>query len=294
MVLAWVVVALFILTTIGHVATHRSRVVVGVLAWTSFAAFWLRLLPRFAVRMHSIVETIGAVVAVLACLFIAYRLRETGADSIFQLTEAVAIAGGVYLVAATIPPVRSFLIEAAAHHTHSVLVLTGFDPSLQATAGTDLVATLEFRTADHTYATHLVFACTGAGAMAAFTGLVSAVDAPRRRRVATIAVLVSAVWVLNLARNVFIAAAFGEQWFQLFVPTVLAITGYTDPGLVSYVIADRVIAQSVSVVAVVGLCALTVRLLPPIADAATALLDTLTGTTGPPPGQPPGEGVPGD
>lgn len=293
--LAWVVVALFTLTTICHHVTNRYRVAVGVLAWGGFAAFWIRLLPRFAFGMHSVVETVGAVVTALASVLVATRLYTTRDDRLFQLTEALAVAGGVYLAAATIPVVRATLIETVASQTHTLLGFLGFDPILQPTDATGHMATLAFTGGTQTFTTHLVFACTGIGAMAAFTGVVTAVDASRRRRVATLTVLVALIWGLNLGRNVFIAAAFGDQWFQLFVPTILAITGYTDPGLVSYVIADRLIAQTVSVLAVIGLCAIAVHLLPSLKRAVTELVAVLTGDPDPGTGRdPPTEGVTGD
>lgn len=272
---AWVVVTLFAATTIGQYTRGSWPVWTGVLGWGGFAVFWLLTIPRFALDMHSVVESVGATLAVIACLWIAYRFQASRAVPLFRLTGAVTVAGVIYLTAATITPVRTTLIETVTTQTHTVLTLAGFDPRLHAAVDPTLVSTLSFQSGEDTYVTHLVFACTGIGAIAAFTGILAVIDATVRQRLAAISVIVPVIWTLNIARNVFIAAAFGHQWFQLFTPTILDVTGYTDPGMVSYIIADRLIAQPVSVLAIVGLCALSLHLLPPLRPMTTALLDSL-------------------
>jgi archaeosortase A (PGF-CTERM-specific) len=77
---------------------------------------------------------------------------------------------------------------------------------------------------------------------------------------------------------VFIAVAFGNQWFQVFVAEISALVGYTDPGLVSYFIADRVIAQSMSVVALVAIAFLVVRIVPELLDLLEEAVYVLTNT----------------
>jgi archaeosortase A (PGF-CTERM-specific) len=114
--------------------------------------------------------------------------------------------------------------------------------------------------------------------MAIFAGLIAAVRAPLRRKVAAFAISVPVIWVLNLIRNAFIAVAFGNQWFQVFVPQMSALFGVPpeDAGLVSFYLADKVIAQSASVVALVLITYPVVRALPELAGVLDDALYVLT------------------
>jgi archaeosortase A (PGF-CTERM-specific) len=89
---------------------------------------------------------------------------------------------------------------------------------------------------------------------------------------------VAVIYALNIVRNVFIAVAFGDQWFQVLVDPIMALTGYTDPGLVSFFIADRVMSQSLSVVALVGITWFTVRMVPELVNVIEDALFVVTRT----------------
>ncbi|MFB6104295.1 MAG: archaeosortase A [Halobacteriaceae archaeon] len=275
--LAWAAVGLSTTAAIAHRRRVKAGRWVAVLGWATFAMFWAGLLPVVTVQLHSPIETVGAVLGVGVSLLVGYRIATRPAPVLFQLTTAVAVAGTVYLGAATIDPARSVLVETAAAQTHHVAHVVGFDPVLGVNAATGDRSTLTFLTRGDRYRTVIVFACTGIGAIAAFSGIVAAVEAPLRRRIPTLLVVVTGIWVLNLVRNVFIAVAFGRQWFQVLVPQVMAATGYQDPGLVSYFVADRLIAQPLSVVALVGVTILTARLLPDLLPAFRRLITAFTG-----------------
>jgi len=83
---------------------------------------------------------------------------------------------------------------------------------------------------------------------------------------------------LNLFRNVFIAVSFGEQRMHFAPELVMSVFGVTDPRLVSYYIADRILAQTGSVVALVALTWLLVRELPEITILVEDLLFLITGS----------------
>jgi archaeosortase A (PGF-CTERM-specific) len=71
------------------------------------------------------------------------------------------------------------------------------------------------------------------------------------------------IWVLNVGRNAFISISFGHQWFQQDVLVSLVIPSlYEDPNMTSFFIADRVIAELLAVVALVGITLLVVRIVP--------------------------------
>jgi archaeosortase A (PGF-CTERM-specific) len=251
---------------------------VGAGAWGAFGVFWLLLVPRFAFEMRSPIEGALAVLAVPACGYAGYLLWSGSASrSMVTLTRAVAVMGVIYLPFETIPLLRGAAVETVAAQTHGVITWLGYDVVL--TDGPNGYRTgLEFSTAGQTYATHIVLACTGLGSMTIFAGLIAALEAPLSRKLQAVAAAVGIIYVLNIVRNVFIAVAFGNQWFQVFVAEISAIMGYSDPGLVSYFIADRVIAQSMSVVALVAIAFLVVRIVPELLDLLEEAVYVLTHT----------------
>lgn len=261
---AWIVIALFLLGWILTATTTKPRYsrIASTLAWGVFGFFWLLLIPRFALVMRSPIETVLSALAVPACLYAGYLLWH-GRDSLRTLSNAVAIMGVIYLPFETIPILRQTLIETVAAQTAWVITTMGYDPILTTGPDHGYRSALVFTAPDgHQYVTHIVLACTGLGSISIFAGLLAAVDAPIGRKLHGISLAVVIIYVLNIVRNVFIAVAFGDQWFQVFIGPVMALTGYTDPGLVSFFIADRVISQSLSVVALVGVTYLVVREVP--------------------------------
>jgi archaeosortase A (PGF-CTERM-specific) len=272
---AWIVVAAFLA---GWALESRGRFgrAVGAGAWGVFGVFWLLLIPRFAFAMRSPIEGALAVLAVPACAYAGYLLW-SGRDSLFTLTHAVAVMGVIYLPFETVPILRETAVEAVASQTHAVITWIGYDVAL--TEGPNGYRSgLVFTSAGHTYATHIVLACTGLGSMTVFAGLIAALEAPLVRKLQAAAAAVGIIYVLNIVRNVFIAVAFGDQWFQVFVAEISALVGYTDPGLVSYFIADRVIAQSMSVVALVAIAFVVVRIVPELLDLLEEAVYVLTNT----------------
>jgi len=272
---AWIVVAAFLA---GWALESRGRFgrAVGAGAWGVFGVFWLLLIPRFAFAMRSPIEGALAVLAVPACAYAGYLLW-SGRDSLFTLTHAVAVMGVIYLPFETVPILRETAVEAVASQTHAVITWIGYDVTL--TEGPNgYQSGLVFTSAGHTYATHIVLACTGLGSMTVFAGLIAALEAPLVRKLQAAAAAVGIIYVLNIVRNVFIAVAFGDQWFQVFVAEISALVGYTDPGLVSYFIADRVIAQSMSVVALVAIAFVVVRIVPELLDLLEEAVYVLTNT----------------
>jgi archaeosortase A (PGF-CTERM-specific) len=121
-------------------------------------------------------------------------------------------------------------------------------------------------------------ACTGIGSMAIFAGLVGAIRAPLVRKIRALAVSLPVIYVLNLVRNTFIGLAFGQQRLHIAPDLVLGLFSSTDPYLVSYFIADRILAQSLSVLLLIGITWLVVRELPETMTVVEDLLYVTTGT----------------
>jgi len=283
--LAWVVVGAFVLASALTLAERRTAArYTASGTWGLFGVFWLTVFPTFWFEMRSLIEGTLSLVAVPACLYTGYLLYD-GRESLLTLSHAVGVMGLIYLPAETIPLFRRFLVETVASQSYAVITALGYSPELvpvdKNVPVQGYLSMFVFTDATgHTYSTHIVTACTGIGSMAIFAGLIAAVRAPLRRKVKALGAAVAVIWVLNIARNVFIAVAFGNQWFQqdplVYVATEFA--GYQDPNLTSFFIADRVISQSLSVVALVGITWLVVRELPELLDVIEEALFVVTGT----------------
>jgi archaeosortase A (PGF-CTERM-specific) len=242
-----------------------------VASWGLFAAFWLQLAPHFWVAKRSFIEAGLSALAVPLCLYAGYTLWH-GRDSLVALGRAVAWMGLIYLPFETVPAVsvagvsvpapRAVLIRVVTDQTLWIMNALGYHPSLVA-GESGLQNTFRFVTPEgHVILFSLVLACTGLGSISIFAGLVAAVDAPLRRKLRGLAVVVPVIYVLNLARTTFIGVVFGEQLMHWFADGVLWAFQGTDPYKVSFYLSDRVVSQSLAVVALVGVTYLLVRELP--------------------------------
>jgi len=268
--LAWVLVALF---GGGALAERRfpaaARYAIGG-AWALFAAFWLLLVPHFFLVQNSFVEAGLALVGVPACLYAGYLLVD-GRESLFVLSRAVAVMGLIYLPAETLPLVRQVLVEHVARQTELLMGLLGYDPTLRPIgpgrpAYEGFTAAFHFETADPDHdgiVYNIVMACTALGSMAIFAGCIAAVRAPLRRKLRALAVAIPVIYVLNVIRTTFIGLAFGHQWFDgAYAPYLMRLFGESDPYMVSHVVAEGIISQLLSVVALVAIAWFVMRELP--------------------------------
>jgi archaeosortase A (PGF-CTERM-specific) len=277
-VLGWVVVAAFLagIAADWHDRSAARTVTAG--AWVVFGLFWLLMVPFFAFEHRSIVQSVLAVAAVPACLYTGYHLA-SGRDSLLVLSRAVGVMGLIYLPFEAIALFHDTLIEVVAAQTHAGLQALGSTPAFE-TDEHGLQNTFVFALdGGGTYSTRIVFACTGIGSMAIFGGLIAAVRAPLRRRLAALMAAFSVIWVLNIARNVFIAYSTGHQLFDqtLLAGPVMWLFGLENPLRVSFFVADRLLSQGLAVVALIGIAWLVVRLLPELLVIVEDLAFLLTG-----------------
>ncbi|WP_254537939.1 archaeosortase A [Halomarina litorea] len=283
--LAWLVVAAFLLAAALDVAGRDPEArYTAVAGWVLFAAFWLSLIHYYAITSKSIVEGIGSLVAVPGSLYAGYLLAR-GRDSLLVLSRAVGGMALVFLTFESITPVRNFLIEEVTRQTEFAMGLVGqtAPEDFRVVSGSvvdrpDLRSTFLFMEGDHRITYTIRIACTGLGSIAIFAGAIAAVRAPVHRKVRALAVSVPVIYVLNIVRNTFIGLSFGQQRLQLFPGQVMTMFASNDPYMVSYFIADRILAQVLSVVALVGITWLVVRELPEITTILEDALFMLTGT----------------
>ncbi|PSQ44705.1 archaeosortase A, partial [Halobacteriales archaeon SW_7_68_16] len=262
--LAWTVVGVFVAAAALDAVDRRDDArLVASGAWMLFGGFWLAVFPIFAFEMRSFIEGGLALIAVPACVYTGYLLH-SGRLSLLVLSRAVAFMGVLYLPVETVPIVRRVLIESVAGQTHAVATALGYDVTLTTGPTYGYRSRFIFETNGAEYSTYIITACTGIGSMAIFGGLIAAVDARIGRKLRAFALAVGIIWTLNIARNVFIAVAFGRQWFQHepLVAIATGVVGYQESFMTSFFIADRVISQTLAVVALVGITWVVVQRLP--------------------------------
>ncbi|MFB6113892.1 MAG: archaeosortase A [Halodesulfurarchaeum sp.] len=276
-VLAWMVIAAFGGTALlQHLdVSDWKRGAVG--SWVLFAVFWASLVPHFIFTQRSIVEGVLSIAAVPASLYVAYLVLTNRRD-FATVTRAVAIMGLIYLPFQTIPPLANVAIETVTRHVEFLLAALGYDPTvIQGPAG--LRSTFLFvGPSGHEFTTRVLLACTGIGSAATVSGLVLALDAPVRRRLTGVALVVPIIYVLNVVRVAFIALAHGNQWFTWLKEPVFLLFGTNNPNMVSFLVADRVLAQSMSVVVLVAITLGLLRLLPELSVVVEDVLFLLTGS----------------
>ena len=294
----WLVLGLFVLgMVLEYVDRDYARpVVVG--AWFGFALFWLLLIyPWFAID-NSVVRGVGAVLAVPLSLLVGKALYG-GRDSLFTLSRAVGLMGLVYAPFVTITALREWLVMTVTHHTAWAMSLIGYDPPLvterheaepyapesfsgsldNPISGKEFAFenTFVFFQDTHTITYTIILACTGIGSMAVIIGLVAAVRAPWRRKLRALAIAVPIIYALNIVRNVFIGISFGHQYADFFPDLTMMLFGVGESH-VSYIWADRIIAQGLSVVAMVIIFWLVLREVPEVLGPVEDVLYLLTGT----------------
>jgi len=274
-ILAWTFTLSFALAWVFEKKSEHISRKIRIVAWFLFGIFWLLLTPRFAIVMRSPIETVLSFLAILICFHAGYLLL-TEQSLRLSLSNAIAVMGIVYLPFETIEPLGIFLINIVTQHVYLTILGTGFDVILTDGPVVGHKSGLLFSRAGHDYLTHIVLACTGIGTITIFLGLITSLSIPLSRKAIACIVTTSLIYILNILRNAFIAISFGEQWFQWFVPSVLLITGYDDPRLVSFFIADRVLSQSLTVLVVGALLLISIRIVPEIIDLLEELLYLLT------------------
>ncbi len=247
-------------------------------AWVVFGLFWLTMVPYYYTDAQSPIQTVLSLLALPLCTYTGYLLYR-GRQSLLLLTKAVAIMGIIYLPVETIPFARQWLIESTATQAHFGMELFGYSPGInegangyQSRFDFDPDETVTGRT------TYIVLACTGIGSMAIFGGLIAAVKAPLRRKLTAFVVAIGVIWFLNLVRNVFIAIASPYGWFQFepFIYVTTTLMGAPE-SRTSFLVAHNFIAQSLSIVALVGITYLVIKILPEVFEPLEEALFVLTG-----------------
>lgn len=268
----WLSIGLFVL---GIVLDERARLLSSA-GWVLFGAYWLTRFPYYYNETHSMIKSVLTLLALPLAIYVAYEILFKDRDVLVRLSQAVAAMGLIYLPFATIEPLSNALIEHTAAQAYRGMQLLGVNAELTMHEGLERRFVVTNPETGESYATFIILACTGIGSMAIFGGLIAAVEAPLEKKLKALAVSIPVIYVLNLVRNVFIPTAYGYQWFPYLDDW---ITSYMNEpsGYASFFWADKVISQSLSVVALILIALLIVRYLPEVMDLVDGVLEIVLG-----------------
>jgi archaeosortase A (PGF-CTERM-specific) len=194
----------------------------------------------------------------------AIRLVMGGWDRTGQLVTMTAVMLVIALPFELAPVLRVFVQEQLARQVLAVAEPLGYDVAIQP-AGDGQMTRLVTDSDAHI---RIARECSGIEGVALFGGILAGVRTTLRRRLAGVAFMLGAVYVVNMLRMLFVVAALSGNWFGPLL---------TDGNTVqmTYYVAEVGIGQSFVVFASVAGYLWVSRWIPDGLDFATDLLDTV-------------------
>lgn len=203
--------------------------------------------PYFWFYDQSIIQSIIAFCGSLYGVYITYLIG-TEETKLTYITIFISISTFILLAVYTISSIQWYLLDMVASETQMLLELIGYSTELERGENGIYVV---FTETPQELRTQIIVACTGIGSIALFVGLAVSIDTlSMHKRILLAIIMSSIIYSLNAIRNLFIAGAYGGQWFHIAPEYVGMIFGRSDEW-VSYYIADRIIAQFASVIVLI-------------------------------------------
>jgi Predicted membrane protein len=255
----WFSIVLMVACLLIRKEQKIAEVICGA-AWLLFGIYWAMLIP-FYVEKPDYTNVVLIVALVLFCLLLAFfaarafksqirRENPKHKDSIeldkkvntfFNLTKIAAVICIVYMPFKLIAPLNQILIGSVAGQTVYLLNMLGYEA----------VQVAYDQIAYNGIFVIVILACTAIESIAFFTGLVLiAQESSPKRKMTVFLIAVPAIYLLNLLRNIFVVASYGDLWF----------------GPNSFEIGHSYIAKAGSGIALVVLAYFTLKMLPELMD----------------------------
>lgn len=265
----WFSVALMVACLLIRKDNKIAEILCGA-AWLLFGLYWITLIPGFYEK-GDYTNIILVVLLFLFCLLLSLFASRAFKDktrrenpkhpdaetldkkvaAFFDLTRLVAVICIVYMPFKLISFLNHMLIDSVASQT--VFLLNTF--------GYDAVQIAYDQIAYNGISVSVILACTAIESLAFFTGLVlTARRSPPKRRTLAFLVTVPVIYLLNLARNVFVIVSYGDIWF----------------GPNSFEIGHHYIAKAASGIALIVLAYAVLKLLPELMDLVLDLWTLVT------------------
>jgi archaeosortase A (PGF-CTERM-specific) len=244
----FIAIALFLLAVL-----LRSRAI-SAMGWLIFAVYPAFELAQYLNKGEIFDASIAIVFLVFTVFFglLIVTPRMAGAEEealAFTITRIALITASLYFPFAAIPALETLLIALTTRITTMTLLL--FKVEVYMVYPSSIYSTSSAFHAVYN-PIEIILACTAIQSMVLFAGLVFGVTAPRDRKLKAFLVSVPTIYVLNVVRNVFVAAAYFGEWF--------------GPPLQSFGIAHGVIARIFVMVSLVAVAYAVFVILPEALD----------------------------
>ncbi len=234
-----------------YVVTRRR--ILGFAGWSLFGISWLLKIDYY-LEIGDYYNTAIMVSAFSLFTFLGITILRTRNSSVFISATSVVLVSSLIYFTFALTPLKSNLIS----HTTDVTLLFAKSVGFDFTRHSEDI--IRYRD-DYV---QIILACTGIESMALFAGISISTSAQIRRRVMAFMISVPVIYILNIMRNVFIIAAFGDGWF--------------GPADYSFYIAHHVISKVLATLALIFISLGVFRLLPEFADMIFSLKDEVMRT----------------
>ena len=239
----------------GAVLPAKGGRYAAALGWAIFGLRWGLATPGFYFHEHNIMYTVACLLAIPATFYAACILVRYGRASLMALTRAAAICGIFYFPFAYFDGLSHWLIGVTTEITLACVNALGY-PAVR--TAFDIISL-------HGHLVQIILACTAVQSMAIFVGVVFAIRVEPRRQLLAFLASVPLIYILNLVRNTFVIAAYGNQWFQIMPDQIVAWTG-EPPAYASFFWAHNVLAETGSLIALVLISYAVMTLMPELLD----------------------------
>ena len=233
----------------------RFRKYFAIGGWAGIVGYLFLELPYY----FSINNFMYPTIALLSVPFLAITVQHLLRDDprVMQLSTIAAVAFLIYAPFGFIPALGDWLIAAVADQTSAALAASGYPVNFSAWN------TLE----RNGFRTEIILACTGIQSIAIMLGVALGVPSTARQKLTGFLLVFPTIYILNIARNVFVITAYSEQWF----PYLPAIAGNGEFGYESFFWAHNVMAELGALIFLVALAYALFLILPELGTLADSL-----------------------
>ena len=215
----------------------RGRNHAAILGWAAMVLFLIGEIPFYLSENNILYPTL----AVLAVPFLYVTARRLLGDDpdIHALSRGAAVAFLIYAPFAYLPSLGDLLIGIV---TLQVISLVNQVAGQATLVAWNLIGRFGFQI-------EIILACTGIQSIAIMLGVAGAVPTTPRQKALAFLLVAPTIYLLNLARNVFVIIAYTGQWF----PYLPQIASNGEWGYESFFWAHNVMAEGGALVALIAI-----------------------------------------